>query len=171
MRYPAIAAELKTMRDEDQAARAHFHATGDFAAAEASDRRTTARLKKIIAEIGWPVASLVGTEGAHHAWLLAQHADKDPAFQRQCLELMRGAAPGEVAAVDIAYLTDRLLVADGKEQEYGTQFVRRGSETAYAPYPIRDPEHVDERRGALGLPSLLEDTDDMNVQYAPPEPS
>jgi hypothetical protein len=49
------------------------------------DRRNTARLKRIIEKHGWPGKSLVGEDGAHAAWLLVQHADKDRGFQKQCL--------------------------------------------------------------------------------------
>jgi Family of unknown function (DUF6624) len=66
---------------------------------------------------------MVGGDGAHAAWLLARHADQDPAFQRRCLELLTQAvASGEAAKIELAYLTDRVL-AEGKPQEYGTQFV------------------------------------------------
>ena len=48
----------------------------------AVDAVHTARLKAIVAAHGWPTVAQVGQDGADAAWLLAQHADKDPAFQR-----------------------------------------------------------------------------------------
>ena len=45
-----------------------------------------------------------------------------PAFQRQCLDLMTTAAgQGKASHTDLAYLTDRVLLAEGEPQEYGTQ--------------------------------------------------
>jgi hypothetical protein len=41
---------------------------------------------------------LVGEDGAHAAWLLAQHADRDPAFQRRCLDLLTQAVAGREAS-------------------------------------------------------------------------
>lgn len=49
---------------------------------------------------------------------------------------------------DLAYLTDRVLLAEGQPQEYGTQ-VRDGR-----PRELRAPESVDERRAAVGLEPL-----------------
>jgi hypothetical protein len=49
------------------------------------------------------------------AWLLVQHADHDPAFQRVCLELLGGAVrAGEADVRHHAYLTDRVLLAEGR---------------------------------------------------------
>jgi hypothetical protein len=55
----------------------------------AVDADNTAWLKGVIDQSGWPEQSMVGDEAARAAWLLAQHADRDPAAQRrflQCLE-------------------------------------------------------------------------------------
>ena len=94
----------------------------------ALDKEHTARLKAVVAAHGWPGKSLVGEKAAHAAWLLVQHADADPAFQRRCLHLMERLPPGEVSVKDLAYLTDRVLLAEGKPQRFGTQIPegRRG---------------------------------------------
>jgi hypothetical protein len=119
------------------------------------DRKHTARLKEIVAKHGWPGKSLVGTDGAHDAWLLVQHADLDRAFQKRCLELMEAAAAkDEVSRQDFAYLTDRVLVGEGKKQRFGTQF--KEEKGAMVPQPIEDEANVDKRRAAIGLPPLAE---------------
>jgi hypothetical protein len=86
----------------------------ELAAAErvrAVDAANTARMKRIVAERGWPGRSLVGDDGAQAAWLLVQHADHDPAFQRACLELLGQAVQaGEADARQHAYLTDRCVL-------------------------------------------------------------
>ena len=61
---------------------------------------------------------------------------------------------GEVSAVNVAYLTDRVRMHEGKPQVYGTQFRRSNGD--WEPYPIEDPDRVDERRAALGLATLAE---------------
>jgi Family of unknown function (DUF6624) len=84
------------------------------------DADNLAWLKDVIAEVGWPGRSMVGKDGAHAAWLLAQHADRDPAFQRRRLDLVtQAAARGQASPAELAYLTDRGLLAEGKSQEYG----------------------------------------------------
>jgi hypothetical protein len=111
------------------------------------DFHHTQVMKKIIAKHGWPGEKLVGLLGVQAAWLLVQHADHDRQFQKQCHHLLADAVKNrDAAAQHLAYLTDRICVGDGIPQIYGTQFE----------YPIEDPEHVDERRSAVGLSSLAE---------------
>lgn len=133
------------------------------------DADNLAWLKEVVAEVGWPGQSMVGEDGAHAAWLLAQHADQDPAFQRSCLELLTQAvASGEAAPAALAYLTDRVLLAEGKAQEYGTQFVAQ--ESGWTPRRLRDPENVDERRAAMSLGPLAENTARIAAEYGAPTP-
>jgi hypothetical protein len=96
---------------------------------------------------------LVADERAHIVWMLAQHADHDRAFQLRCLELLkRAVAEGEASPCNLAYLTDRVLLADDEPQIYGTQLTARNDELA--PRRLRDPGTVDQRRAALGLETL-----------------
>ncbi len=80
---------------------------------------------------------------------LVQHADKDGKFQKRCLELMKSAGKGEVAPVDIAYLTDRVLIAEGKPQRYGTQSVIENGKAMAK--NVEDRANLDKRRGSWGL--------------------
>jgi hypothetical protein len=118
------------------------------------DQKNRARLKEMVAQHGWPGATLVGKDGAHAAWLLVQHADNDRPFQKRCLKLMKAAPRGEVDPPDIAYLTDRVLVGENKKQLYGTQL--QGEIGAFRPKPIEDEANVDRRRAEVGLPPLAE---------------
>ena len=52
------------------------------------DQENTKWMQQIIEEHGWPTMKLVGKEAANDAWLLVQHADLDPKFQRRCWDLM-----------------------------------------------------------------------------------
>src|SRR6266567_7930146 len=103
-----LRAELLRRREKDQAAIDQAATTGDvldFDAKEAVLAGNVSWLKQVIADVGWPGISLVGEDGAFAAWLLAQHADRDPVFQRRCLDLMAGAAArGEASWRDVAYL-------------------------------------------------------------------
>lgn len=158
---PELARELLAMERADQKARnAAIEAGGNIA--EDSDigleiarvdKRNTARLKEIIDEYGWPGRSLVGERASRSAWLLALHADLDHKFQERALELMEAMEPGEVDPRDIAYLKDRVLVAEGAEQIYGTQFECRDGELVPRT-PIVDEKDVDERRDEVGLEPL-----------------
>ena len=165
IKEPALRKELLALREEDQAARSAMIKTEmkDEAAkkrVEAIDTKSTARMKEIIAKHGWPGKSLVGEDGANTAWLLVQHADKDVAFQKQCLALLEKAyKAGEAKERDYAYLFDRVAVAEGKPQRYGTQF-KDGK-----PQPIEDEANVDARRKAIGLNTMAEYKQDMERMY------
>jgi len=156
-RDPALARELLTMVDADQRAREGFSLQMDpekVAAIQAIDAKHTARMKAIVAQHGWPGRSLVGDEAAHAAWLLVQHAEVS--FMAHCLPLMeRAVSAGEASATDYAYLLDRVRMNQGKPQVYGTQFIS-GADGKLVLHPIEDPEHVDDRRREVGLPSMAE---------------
>jgi len=169
-RNPELRDELLRMMEEDQAARREAGRTNykDAAVLERMrtiDQRNTARLKEIIAQVGWPTRTLVGYRGAKAMWLMVQHADLDRAFQKECLPLLEKAvAAGEAAGEDLAYLTDRILVAEGKPQRYGTQF--RTVNGQLVPEPIEDEAHVDARREAVGLETLEEYAEQLRQMAA-----
>ncbi len=122
---------------------------------QAVDHRNTARMKEIVEKHGWPTRGMVADDGARCAWLLVQHGDHAVAFQRKCLELMRSHKKTEqVFLVELAYLTDRVLVNESKPQIYGTQFHVTGGKQQ--PRPIREPEDVDKRRKSMGMSTMKE---------------
>jgi hypothetical protein len=101
-------------------------------------------LDRIIAAHGWPGRTLVEVDGQRAAWLIAQHADDDVAFQKNCLDLVREAFTiGEAEGNALAYLTDRILDHEGNPQMYGTQGVG-----VFSP---EDERRVDANRKAIGL--------------------
>ncbi len=155
-----LRAELDAMVNEDQKWRRQFRSqnalhTDAVEKLRAVDARNTARMREIVDTYGWQMKSMVGAGGAHSAWLLVQHADRDVAFQRRCLTLMRALLEiDEVHRQDVAYLTDRVLCNEGKPQIYGTQFHLVSGNSQ--PRPIEDAENVDKRRLEIGLPTLEE---------------
>jgi hypothetical protein len=78
-------------------------------------------LKAIIGVHGWPVIPRFGNQADHECWLLVQHADHDVSFQEQCLNLMKRLPEEETNKRNQAYLFDRIAVAKGVNQRYGTQ--------------------------------------------------
>jgi hypothetical protein len=123
------------------------------------DAKHTARMKEVIDKYGWPGKRMVGEDGAFAAWLLVQHADADPAFQKRCLELMQAAPEGEVTKSNVAYLVDRVRVNSGEKQLYGTQFWTVDGELK--PRPIEDEANLDKRRAEAGLGTMAEYTKQM----------
>ncbi len=119
------------------------------------DPENTAFMKRTLEKHGWPGKTLVGEDAANAAWLLVQHADSDREFQTKALDLLKPAVKaGEATGQQLAYLTDRVLVGQGKPQLYGTQFQGRGPTAE--PAPIEDEANVDKRRAEIGLGPLAE---------------
>jgi len=141
-----LADKINQMAARDQKMRKDAHQSGKWD--EKIDRNNTAALKEIVAQYGWPTEELVGSEASHNAWLLAQHADHDHEFQKQVLGML-------TQKREIAYLTDRILVAEGKEQEFGTQFQSDGK-GGWELYPIRDQAKINARRNEYELETLEE---------------
>jgi hypothetical protein len=171
LKAPEVRTQLLAMVDIDQAQRnawidAHKRNAGSAAEAPLlaamidGDQQRTAALHVIVDKLGWPGKPAVGEDGAHAAWLLVQHADKDPDFAKRALGLMEPLVkPGEVDARDYAYLYDRVAVHDNRPQRYGTQF-----KDGY-PNPIEDEAHVDERRAAVGLGTMAAYKQQMRRTY------
>jgi hypothetical protein len=60
----------------------------------------------------------------------------------------------DAAPRDLAYLTDRVLMHRGEPQVYGTQYQVIHGEVSL--WSVRDPDRLDQRRAALGLPPEAE---------------
>lgn len=111
----------------------------------------THQLKAILAKHGWVSVTRFGEQASRDAWLIAQHADFDPQFQREVLALMEQAVgKGEAIRSNVAYLADRVAVNSDRPQLYGTQY-RPSPCGGHEPAPIADPDELEERRQQMGL--------------------
>lgn len=114
----------------------------------------------------WPGIRLVGEDGAHAAWLIAQLGDHG--LQVRALEHLEIAVDaGDAPAAHYACLLDRLRMASGLPQVYGSQVVV-DDDGDLTPWPIEDPTHVDERRARVGLGPLLDHTEMLRARRAQP---
>jgi len=158
LKAPELRRQILALTAEDQRARnAWLEATEPKIAnaleleVEAVDQKDTAALKEMIARYGWPGKTLIGDDGVHAAWLLAQHADRDRELQRDILARMKPMVQRDVEPADYAFLYDRVAVADTGKQLYGTQF-----KNSKEPFPIEDEAGVDARRKAMGMSTMAE---------------
>lgn len=154
--HPALRDELLAMRARDQAVRhtstMTFKSEEEFTTWAEKEKKDRQRLKEILDREGWPTISMVGADGAEAAWLIVQHSDDDPDFQRRILELIAPlAASGQADPKLHAYLHDRTHYP----QRFGTQ---GGcvSRQEWRPFDIEDIANVDQRRRQLGMPPLAE---------------
>jgi hypothetical protein len=113
----------------------------------------------------WPGRRLVGDDGARAAWLIVQESIEDPGLQRRCLELLEIAVDsGDAEPQHYALLLDRVRMADGLPQIYGSQFVtaRDGS---LEPWPVDDVAALDDRRRRVGLPPFSQQEAEMQARW------
>lgn len=153
--------ELVALDANDQMVRDELAADGSLYQGyhprmEAVHAANALHLRVIIDAYGWPTERLAGPDGAQAAWRIAQHAIGEPEFQRACLRrLAAAAALGDVPKWQPAMIEDRIRMFEGRPQLYGTQ-LEPDDAGNMRPYPIDEPEHVEERRRAVGLEPLPE---------------
>lgn len=166
---PALRDELLRMEKADQEARADMSGDNGVdpeanARMRQVDSHNLQKLKQILAAEGFPSASRVGRNGVAAIWLLIQHADSDPGFQEGMLgKILTLTEADGIDLQKIALLTDRVLVARGKPQRYGSQFLG-GMGEPLVMRPVEAPDQLDRRRVAMHLMSaatykcMLEET-------------
>lgn len=112
------------------------------------------KVQQIIDELGWLGESKIGSEANQTLFLTIQHVD-DLIVQEKYLPILEQAVKdGDAEAWQFAFLTDRILMNQGKYQIYGTQIIiREKSEDSYI-VPLQNPEKVEELRQGVGLESL-----------------
>jgi uncharacterized protein YndB with AHSA1/START domain len=130
------------------------------------DAKHVKRLRRIVKRYGWPGKSLVGAKASSAAWTLAQHGGNE--FLHEMLPVMEAAAKkGELDYGLVATSIDRVRIADGRKQLYGTQFDTSGSKCE--PLPVEDPEHLDQRRNAAGLGSIATYSEQLCALFKQPQ--
>lgn len=112
------------------------------------------KVQQIIDEFGWLGESRIGSEANQTLFLTIQHVD-DLIVQEKYLPILEQAVKdGNAEAWQFAFLTDRILMNQGKYQIFGTQIITgEKPEDSYI-VPLQNPEKVDELRQEVGLESL-----------------
>ncbi len=111
------------------------------------------KLKKIIDEIGFESIDKFDEKVKDAVFLIIQHNIDNPPFMKFCLEKLKKTK--NFSKIQIAQLSDRIALFEGKPQKYGTQF-------DYDKHGILNPSHYDNllkvnnRRAKIGLNSLEE---------------
>lgn len=132
----------------------------------AVDARNREWFRALVHDLGWPASSEVGSDGGDAAWLLAQHADEDPEFQRTCLDLAAALPATDVNSVRLAMLTDRVMLKERGVQRFGTQWTARDGDLV--PLALEDAENVDELRRSVGLDTLEDNRVRIAAEYGRP---
>lgn len=127
------------------------------------DHYNTQQAKNILKKFGWPSFDEIGKRASNALWLIVQHADDDLPFQKKSLSLLgKSAKRGEAHLKNLAYLTDRVRLSEGKKQVFGNQFTR--FEGKLIPRPIVSLKGIDQKRRLYGLGTLAENIKKMNTR-------
>ena len=113
------------------------------------------KIIKILDEHGWLGKSRVGSQANQAIWLVIQHAELEK--QEKYLPLLkRSVEIGESEGWHQAFLEDRILIRNDKNQIYGSQATWDKETNKMKIYPIEDVENVNVRRAKIGLEPVEE---------------
>jgi hypothetical protein len=113
------------------------------------------KVSRILDQYGWLSKDKVGSTGNTTLFLVVQHSGLKT--QQKYLPLMRAAVKrGNADPSSLALLEDRLALAEGRHQIYGSQVSAGATPEENYVRPLADPDHVDERRAAVGLQPLAD---------------
>lgn len=121
-------------------------------------------VERILNERGWLGPDVIGAKGNSTLFLVIQHADL--VMQEKYLPMLRDAVSKRNArGADLALLEDRVLMRQGKRQIYGSQIaIDQASGEKYLS-PVEDPDHLDERRSAVGLEPIADYLDRFGLTW------
>jgi len=113
------------------------------------------RIEEIFTEYGFVGYDIVGEKGSQDFWLIVQHSDHDPEFQKEVLEKMKIEVDKENAdSKSYALLVDRVKLNTGQKQVYGTQVDYNFKLAQAYPRKLADSINVNQRRKSVGLEPL-----------------
>ncbi|ASW76398.1 hypothetical protein IQ37_07170 [Chryseobacterium piperi] len=163
MNYQRIAQKIFDLKNADLELRDRLVKEGEIGEGydeemEKLHNENAKSLNSIIETIGYPTIDKVGKEASEAAWLIIQHSIGQPSFMKKCAELLKNAVDEQKAdVVNLAYLTDRIAVLEGRSQLYGTQF-DWNENGELVPNPFDDVVKVNKRRQSIGMNTLEEQT-------------
>ena len=108
---------------------------------------------QLLDKYGWPQYSKVGKIAADAPLLIINHHEEDAIREKYINQIKQSCLNNEGSCIEYAKIQDRILVNNNQPQLYGMQF-RYNDQRALEPFPIKDPEYVDQRRKAIGLEPL-----------------
>ncbi|RXK55359.1 hypothetical protein ESB00_05530 [Oleiharenicola lentus] len=164
--FAAVRTELLAIVESDQKYREAYNELARIHPVPDAEMRTLTRnmqeadaanlpkLEAILAQHGWLGPDDVGPDASGAFFLVIQHSNLPT--QKKYLPAMREAVKaGKARGSSLALLEDRIELHEGRPQIYGSQLRSDGGGALYVQAMI-DPDHVDERRAAVGLPPMAD---------------
>lgn len=111
------------------------------------------KMEQLIAKNGWPTYTMVGKLAADGPLLVINHHEKEEIRMKYLPKIKGACLKKEGSCMEYAKINDRILVNTDQLQTYGMQF-KYNENRQLIPFPIKDPEYVDQRRSKIGLEPL-----------------
>ena len=121
--------------------------------ARAIDFENTEKLKSLITKYSLLTKDLVGEEGVAAVFLIVQHSP-DLKFQEKMLPFLKSSYLNNdgITGQQVALLTDKIMIKQGKNQVYGTQFDVKNKQIIFK--PIENIDNVNKLRAEMKMPPL-----------------
>ncbi|NPD47952.1 hypothetical protein HNS40_20490 [Lentimicrobium sp. S6] len=124
------------------------------------------RAREMFEEYGFVGFNLAGEEGSEDFWLIVQHSDHNPDFQKEILEKMKiEVDKGNADSQEYGLLVDRVKLNTGQEQVYGTQVAYNMEICQAYPKNLIDSINVNLRRKEIGLKPIEEYLNHMTKSH------
>lgn len=174
--YLALNEKLSNIYDEDQKYRELAQSTYIKLGSESPqmaalwktidkiDSVNILEITSILNKHGWLGSEIVGTKGNSALFLVIQHSNVKT--QEKYLPMLRNAVMiNDALPRDLAFLEDRISLAKGKGQIYGSQLGRDEKSNKFYLLPLQDPDNIDKRRAKIGLEPLSEYLKKWDVEW------
>lgn len=167
-----VRSELKEIQRKDQGIRLLYINTKNDSLKtaihdymKAVDKNCAEKICSILDKYGWSGSGEIGSEANETLFLGIQHVD-DLMVQEKYLPMLKDAVQsGKAEGWHLAFLTDRILMNQGKKQRYGTQKIVSNDPTKTYIIPLEYPDNIDDLRKELGLPPLSEDLAEEGIHW------
>lgn len=153
----SFADELIRMEAQDQQMRQSLVSAKDRedikAKILASDKEHVEYVKSAISNEGWSLVKSLSPEQVDALFLIIIHASFDVEFQKEALQKLEENLPeGSNYGQKYALLTDKILISQGKEQVYGTQYEIVDGEVSIK--PVKNWDNLNQLRKENGMPPI-----------------
>ena len=169
-----LIAELATVYDNDQKYRVQLDSVEKYAYGSPeltqiwqlinkTDSVNVVYISGFFDKYGWLGPDEIGKHGDNTLCAVIQHANLET--QKKYAPLMKKAVLANKADPGwYALLEDRIALREGRKQIYGSQ-VHGNPNGAPWVSMMEDPDHVDERRASVGLPTMSEYLKQWNMTW------
>lgn len=124
------------------------------------------RVQEIFNKHGFVGYDLAGKKGSDDFWIIVQHSDQLPEFQKEVLQKMKIEVDNNNAnPANFGLLTDRYNLNTNQSQVYGNQVIYNKHTGQAYPKKLGDSIYVNARRQSIGLEPLEDYLNDMTKMH------